>query len=414
MSLSDIFKSVAGQESAELSETAIVATAEEAAEAIVDKEIAEAEADIAEHDKDIATHETAIEALEEKVEELEEEVAGIESMMSGATPFNAELFAYRMHRAAKISGRFGVEVEVQGAESYADASTANLAAFAGVESFKETAGKAAGAVKKFFVDLYNSFINMFIGLFNKLKGIKAKAGTLKAAVNSGTAKEGEITLSKSASLLEANGSSKAIAALISVQGKCFSELGGLGLAREGDSAQAAHAVADAFGGAGTKTIEGKSDDTETLKIVIGSGAEIHVVAPLRDAGLGKAAVTVKQVEAPKGGKLDKSVLLSLVNGVASDADKLHNAKLDKSALTTQRDKAVGAIEKNSVPKADRTDDEKKEVKSTVGAVKGAHTAALKYARGATNLGADILEAQLAFVKAHLGGSAPAAKKEEDK
>lgn len=412
MSLSDIFKSVAGQENAELSETTIVATAEEAAEAIVDKEIADAERDIATHDKDIASHETAIEALEEKVEELEEEVAGIESMMSGATPFNAELFAHRYERASKISGKFGTKVEVQGAESFADASTANLNAYAGVESFKQTAGKAVSTIKKFFVDLYNSFINLFVGLFNRLKGLKGKAGTMKAAVNSGTSKDGEISLQKSAGLLETNGSSKAIPALIAVQGKAFSELGGLGLAREGDSAQAAHAVADAFGGAGSKTIESKTDDTETLVVKVGTGASVHIVAPVRDAGLGKASVSVKLDEAPKGSKLDKAVLLSLVNGVMSDADKLHNAKLDKAALTTQRDKAVGAIEKNQAPKDQRSDDDKKEVKSTIGAVKGAHTAALKYARAATNLGADILEAQLAFVKAHLGGSAPKADTKE--
>lgn len=408
MSLSDIFKSVAGQENADLSETTIVATAEEAAEAIVDKEIAEAEADIAEHDKDIAQHDTAIEALEEKVEELEEEVAGLESMVSGATPFNAELFAHRYARASKISAKFGVPVEVQGAESFADASTAGMSAYAGIEAFKETAGKAVGAIKKFFIDLYNSFINLFIGLFNRLKGLKAKAGTLKGAVNSGTVKDGEISLPKSSALLEANGSSKAIPALIAVQGKAFSELGGLGLAREGDSAQAAHAVADAFGAAGSKTIEGKTDDTEKLVIKVGSNATVTVVAPVRDGGLGKTSVSVTLGEAGKGGKLEKSALLSLVNSVASDADKLHNAKLDKSALSTQRDKAIGAIEKNQAPKEDRTGDDKKEVKSTIGAVKAAHTAALKLARGATNLGADILEAQLAFVKAHLGGSAPKA------
>lgn len=412
MSLKDIFASVAGAESADLTETTIVATAEEAAEAVVDKEIAVATADIAEHDKNIAQNETAIEALEEKVEDLQECVDGLESMMSGATPFNAELFAHQMKQGSKITAKFGVPVEVQGAESYADASTASMAAFAGVEAFKETAGKAVGAIKKFFIDLYNSFINMFIGLFNKLKGLKAKAGTLKAAVNSGTVKDGEVSLPKSAGLLEANGSSKAITALIAVQGKAFSELGGLGLAREGDSAQAAHAVADTFGSAGSKTIDGKNDDTETLVVKIGESGEVRIVAPVRDGGLGKASVSVKTGEAPKGGKLDKSVLLSLVNSVASDADKLHNAKLDKSALTTQRDKAVGAIEKNQAPKDQQTGDDKKEVKSTIGAVKAAHTAALKYARAATSLGADILEAQLAFVKAHLGGSAP--KTEETK
>lgn len=408
MSLQSIFQSVAGVEDADLNETAIVATAEEAAEAVVDKEIAEAETAIAEHDKDISEHETAIEALEEKVEELEEEVDGMESMLSGSTPYNAELFAYRFSRGAKIAGKFGQSVEVQGTESYADASTASLNAYAGIESMKEVAGKVVGAIKKFFVDLYNSFINMFVGLFNRLKGLKAKAGTLKAKVNSGTVKDGEISLPKSSALLEPNGSSKAIPALIAVQGKAFSELGGLGVAREGDSAQAAHAVADAFGAAGSKTIEGKNDDTEKLVVKVGSDATVEITAPVRDAGLGKATVSVKLGESGKGGKLEKSVLLSLVNGVASDADKLHNAKLDKNALTSQRDKAIGTIEKNQAPKGQRSDDGKKEVKSTIGAVKGAHTAALKYARAATSLGADILAAQLDFVNAHMGGSAPKA------
>lgn len=410
MSLESIFKSVSGLENEDLTETTIVATAEEAAEAIVDKEIAEAEADIAEHDKDIAQHDTAIEALEEKVEELEECVDGLESMIAGTTPFNAELFAHQYKQASKISSKFGAPIEVKGAESFADASTANLAAYEGMEAMKEVAGKAVGAIKKFFVDLYNSFINLFIGIFNKLKGIKAKAGTLKASVNSAATVKAEAELPKSASLLKSDGSTDAIAALVNVQAKCFSELGGLGMARENDSAQAAHAVADAFGSAGTKTIEGKTDDTETLSVKLAGGAEVKVVAPVRDAGLGKASVTVKLGDAPKSSGVSKAKLLELCNSVASNADKLHNAKLDKSALTTQRDKAVATIEKNTGAGAD----DKKEGKSTIGAVKAAHTAALKLARGATSLGADILGAQLGFVKAHLGGKAEPEKKDDKK
>jgi len=400
MSLKDIFAGVAGQESADLDATTVVATAEEAAEAVVEAELKTAEADIATAEKDIAQHETAIEAIEEKVEELEETIEGMESMISGATPFNAELFAHQYRHASKITAKFGQPVDVMGAESFSDASTANLAAFAGMETFRETAGKAVGAVKKFFIDLYNSFINLFVGLFNKLKGIKAKAGTTKASLQAAKETKAEVTLQKSASLLEANGSSKAIAALVTVQGKCFSELSGLGMAREGDSANAAHAVAAAFNGAGSSSVDGKTETTENLVIKVGQGAEVTVVAPTKDAGLGKAAVTVKEGEAPKGAKLDKSVLLNILNSVASDADKLHNAKLDKAALTTQRDKAVAAIEKNQAPKEDRTADGKAEVKSTISAVKAAHSAGLKYARGATNLGAAILDAQLSFVKAH--------------
>jgi len=303
MSLENLFARIGGMES-DLTTTEITATAEEAAEAIVDAEISDAEANIAEHDKDIASHETAIEALEEKVEELEEVVDGLESQMSGATPFNAGLFQYQMARGAKVAAKFGVTVEVAGAESFADASTANLNAYAGIESMKEVATKALAGAKKFFVELYNSFINLFVGLFSKLKGIKNKAGVLKSAVNSAATLKDEPALPKSASLLESDGTTNAIPALVAVGGKVFSELQGLGLAREDDSAQAVHGIADAFGSAGSKTIEGKNDSNETIVVKLGTSAEVRIVAPVRDTGIGKTGVTVKLGEAPKSVKLE--------------------------------------------------------------------------------------------------------------
>lgn len=413
MSLANIFSSVAGQESAELDMPTVVATAEEAAEAVVEAELKTAEADIAEQDKEIAQHETAIEALEEKVEELEEVIEGTESMLNGTTPFNAGLFAHQFKQGSKIVGKFGAPVEVQGVESFADVSTASLNAYAGIETFKETASKAIGAIKKFFVDLYNSFINLFVGLFNKLKAIKNKATQLKAAVNNAkSVKSGnELSLSKSANLIETNGASKAIASLVAVGGKAFSELQGLGMAQADDAANAVHAVADAFAGAGSKSVDGKTDTSETLVVKVGQNGVVKITAPVKDAGLGAVKVAVSTGEQTPHSAVDnKSQLLSIVNSVAADADKLQNAKMDKSALMQQRDRAIGVMEKAAASAGEREGADKaeikKEKKSGVGAIKAAHTAGLKLARAATALGSDILEAQLAFVKAHIGGALP--------
>lgn len=411
MSLSDIFKSVAGQENAELTETTIVATAEEAAEAIVDKEIAEAEADIAEHDKDIASHETAIEALEEKVEELEEEVAGLESMMSGATPFNAELFAHRYARAAKISAKFGTQVEVQGSESFADASTANLAAYAGVEAFKETAGKAVATVKKFFVDLYNSFINFFVGAFNKLKGLGQKAQVVKSSLLSGGEVKSDVTPPKSASLLETNGKSKVVDAVVKASGQVYQSMNSLGDGREDSGAAAVAQIADALASAGTKSVSGKTESTETLSVAVGQSAKVTIVSPLKDAGIGSTKIGFSLGEAPAKSTASKTDLVSILTDVIKDSSRLQNAKLDKGALTTQRDKAIGYMEKLAAVSPDA---DKKEKTQGAGAIKAAHSAGLKLGAGAIKLGTAVLDAQLDFVKAHVGGAKKEDKKEEDK
>lgn len=405
MSLKDIFSSVAGQESADVDLPVVVATAEEAAEAVVEAELQTAEADIAQNEKDIAQHETAIEALEEKVEELEEVIEGVESMMNGATPFNAALFAHQYNQGAKIVAKFGAPVEVQGAESFADASTANLNAYAGVESFKEVAGKAAAKIKQFFIDLYNSFINLFVGLFNKLKAVKNKAVTTKAALNKAEKVKESVTLPKSASLLNSDGETSAINSLVQVGGKVYSELQGLGVAMDGDSAKAVAAIADTLAGIGTKEVSAKNETNETYSVKL-NNAVVSIVTPLTDAGISKTAVTVKAGEVPANfTPVSKAQLLKIVNEVAGNADKLQNAKLDKSSLNAQRDRAIGVMSKAAADAAGRegadTDAIKKEKKVAVTAIKAAHTAGLKLGRAATSLGAEILEAQLSFVKAHI-------------
>lgn len=412
--LDSVFASVTGNNSLDLNESEIVATAEEAAEAVVDAAISDSEADIAEHEKDIQSHEVAIESLEDKVEELEEIIDGQESMMSGATPFNAGLFHDRMVRGAKIVARMGAPIEVGGVESYADASTANLQAYSGIESMKETATKAIAAAKKFFIDLYNSFISLFTGLFNKLKAQGDKAQVMKSALLKGGEVKSDVTPPKSASLLETNGKSKAVDVLVRATGTIYSEMNKLGSGAVDSGAAAVSAIAEEIAKVGSKSVEGKTDSTETLDVKVGQSGKLKIVSPLKDGGIGSTKLTFTLGEAPAKSSASKSDLVSVLTEVIDGSRKLQNAKLDKTALAQQRDKAIGVMSKLAAMEPDAGKDEKKQ---GAGAIKAAHAAALKLGTGALRLGGEIMSAQIDFVKAHVGGSAKkddAGKKEDDK
>jgi hypothetical protein len=310
----------------------------------------------------------------------------------------------------------GAQVEVGGVESFSDASTASLAAYEGVEKFKEVAGQALAAAKKFFIDLYNSFINLFVGLFNKLKGIKGKAVQLKSKLSSTENLKDKPSLGKSASLLAADGTSKVPTSLVVVGTKIGSSMGGVYTGTADSAAGVVHGIAEGLANAGAgKTVEGKNDDSETLVTTIGTSAKLKVVAPTKDSGIGKVKVTLTLGEAPTASSVGKTGLMAILNSVASSADQLQNSKLDKGALTAQRDRAIGQIAQfsNSAGGDDKDakKDAKKEGKTNAAAVKASHQAALKLGKGATDVGASVLAAQLEFVNAHLGGKAP---KEEGK
>ena len=407
MSLKNVFASIAGQESADLDPALagiVEVTAEEAAEAVIDKEIAETEKCIAEHDHEIEKHEDAIEAIEEKVEELEEVIEGMESQMSGSTPFNAGLFAHQYAQGAKIVAKMGAPVELHGAESYADASTANLNALAGVESMKETAVKAAAAAKKFFVELYNGFIAVVTGLFNRFKGIEKKAANLKAQVagKDADAIKGEVTRTGSMRFVDANGHAPKVVDAIVEAGNTLAAT--MDTINAGGVVDGIDRVIDKLAKMGTKKVNG-----DVVEIHINGGV-VAIHAPKDDADLPKVSLSVKgsgEGEAAKGQKLGKPALEALCNEVAKDAKKLQIAKFDSRALTASRDKAIAQMEKRGAEK----DEDRKNVKSGVAAIKNGHRAGMKLIRGAFGLAGDVLDGQLAFVKAHLGGGA---KKEEEK
>lgn len=410
MSLKNMFAQIAGQENIDLDASLVSqveATAEEAAEAVIEKEIAECDKTIAEHDHQMEKQEDAIDAIEEKVEELEEVIEGLESQMSGATPFNAGLFAYQYAQGAKIVAKMGGSVELHGAESFSDASTANLNGLAGVESMKEVAGKAAGAAKKFFVELYNGFIAVITGIFNRFKGIEKKAANLKSQVSGAAAEKftGEVTRAGSAKWADQNGKAPKVVDAIIAAGNTLSAT--LEAGNAGGIVDGIDSVIDKLAAMGTKTTEGD-------KVIVDvNGGRIEIHAPKDDADLAKVSIAVKapgdstKWTAPKP---SKSALEGICNEVAAQAKKLQIAKFDSKALTATRDKAIAQMEKRGAEQ----DREKGDVKSGVGALKAGHRAGMKLIRGAFGLAGDVLDGQLAFVKACIGGKAPKAEGDDKK
>lgn len=383
-----IFAAVAGTESADLDHQVEV-TAEAVAEAVVEKELAEVETELAEQDKEIEKNDTAIEILTEKVEELEEEISGMESMLNGATEFNSALFHDKMKRAAKIAARFGTTVEVQGAESFADASTATMNAVAGIESFKERAGKAKEAIKKFFIDLYNGFIAFFQGLFNKFKGLEKQAKNLGTSVVK-EPKE-KVTLSASAGWLPKNGKVSPAADVGKVIGAV--ETAVKAASKEGALSGVQSAV-NAVKAMGTASATASNEDTETFKVTVGTGT-FTVVYPKTVSGLAKVAISsINGGEAQKDQPaMGQAELRSIANDVVASAKALQFSKLDSKALTAQRDQTIASLERMAAE--DKTD-----IKEDIAAIKAACRAGLKVQKGALSVAADLLQAQISLVKAH--------------
>lgn len=392
MTLATIFASVTGNESAEDGlHDKIEATVEAVVEAQVAAEIAEAGEAVAEAEADIKEAEVAIEALEEKVEELEEVVEGMESMLSGATAFNSALFHDHYRRAAKISAKFGQPTEIHGVESFADASTASLNALAGVESFKENAGKAVTAVKKFFIDLYNGFINFFVGMFNKFKGLENRAKSLQGKLSAKEKLAEKPKLPKSAAWLSADGSVGA-----NLVGACTNAIeksleATRGKNKELESIQSA---AEGFKKLGTASQAAQANDLNSFKVAVGKGS-FTVSVPKTVEGLAQANLVVNGVEGAESTETtakSKNDLEAILRQVQSNAKSLQNSKLDRKVMESNRDATIAMLERDAGK-------EGVEVKGIVAKSKNATKGGLKIQSGMLKLAGTLLSAQLDYVSA---------------
>lgn len=365
------------------------ATVEALVEAKVDAELEEARADIAEAEKTIDQNETAIEAVEERLEDLEEQIDGMESMLSGKAPFNAALFHSQMKRASKIANAFGGEqINVLGAESYADASTAELEARAGLLSFKEKAVAAGTAIKKFFVDLYNGFINFVLGIFNRYKAVVTKADSLAAKVEAKEKFEGKVKLPKSANWLKADGTGPDMPALLN---KVMSQADAVA---GGNFTKAKEAI-EAVKSVGSSSPLKSGDGFKVFKLQVGQGV-VQLTIPEDAEHMTKADIKVGGVggEAQEIDSRTKEQLKSLVAATKKAAEEMQSSKLDKKALESKRDQVIAKLE--SYEKTNGANNSK-----NIAAARAGTTAVLKVQRGILKFGETILMAQLGYVAAHV-------------
>lgn len=390
MSLHDMFSAIAGNEDADLGNVLPTeATVEALVEAQVDAELAETATDIAEAEKDIERNETAIEAVEERVEELEEQIDGLESMLDGKRAFNAELFHHQLQRATKIANSFGGDqVQVLGAESYADVSTAELEARAGLLSFKEKAVAAGSAIKKFFVDLYNGFISFVVGIFNRYKAIASKADALEKKVEAKEKFEGKVKLPKSSGWLKADGTGPDMPALLK---KVLADADAVA----GGNFSKAQSAVEAIKSAGASSPLKDGSGFKSFKVQVGLGT-VTISVPTDVENLGKANIAVGGVsgEAKEIDSRTKEQLKGLISKTKKDAEEMQAAKLDKKALESKRDATIAKLEASQ--KTMGVNNAK-----NIAAARAGTTAVLKVQRGVLKFGETILMAQLGYVAAHV-------------
>lgn len=384
MSLQAIYASLAGNENADLDGNVVTtATVEELVEARVDAEVAEATAAVADAEKEVEQMSVAIEAVEEKIEELEEQIDGLESMLNGTKEYNAALFAHQFAQASKIANRFGGEqISVLGAESLADAATAQLNAFSGVESFKEKAKAAGAGVKNFFIKLFNSFINMIKGFFNKFQALENRANGLATKVGAKEKMPEKVKPAGAAGWVGADGKAPDVASALSALEGSMERIA------KGDVGALA-SVLNKLKGFGTAApVQAATQGVKAFRVAINRG-ELVVAIPEGAGNIGKANVAVNGVkgEATEQDALSKEAAVKVLKEAASMAAAFKGSKLSEKGLTAARDKAIAEVESA-------------EDKQNADLVKGGSTAGLKTLQGINKLGINVIEGKIALGAAH--------------
>jgi len=167
-----------------LNEPEVNSTEGEVAIEAVRAELAEVIADVNEVAGEVQGLSQELAEHEETVEELAEEVAGMESMLSGAVPYSAGGFAASFNRATRLNAKLGGDnVSRVGVESLSDASSAQLAAHTGTESFMATVKNGAAKAAEFIKAIFNHLLTFFVGLVSTASGLESRSKQLKAKVD---------------------------------------------------------------------------------------------------------------------------------------------------------------------------------------------------------------------------------------
>lgn len=392
-------------------------------EAVQDAAISEVEKDMAQVEAQVEATETQMDQVEDRVDEIEEDLAELKDMVDGNEAWNPGLAKHIYTRLVKKSNAFVVPgfdaLELQGQEAFGERQDAQIALVSGMEAIGEKMKKVGGAIKTFFVNLYNGFIAWFTGLFNKYKGIEKKAQNMKTRIQ-GTADDKikkEIKLGGWNRYLNIDKRKTDAGNELNIQADAVKQVceDMISALKEGGASPTnlAQRFAEKLNAYLTKAADDKSsgegnENTTTVKGKIG-GIQVVAVVPKTDAknkGAALKAANITFKATGEGSKTDgtiassanKSLLTKWCDSVISNAKKLQLDKFSNKALETQRDQAVAVA---SQMETGGDEDKAKEKKENIAIIHGGHTAALKISKNVQSFAGDQLLATLGYVNAHL-------------
>lgn len=376
-------------------------------ELVADKVAEEVKAEVKELADEVEDMAEQVEEIDEQVEELEECVEGMESLLK-AGAYNGAAFGILYARAEKLNAKLGGKETgaVVGAEALGDATSAGLAARAGIEGFTDTVKGYGAAAVNFIKSLYDTLINFLKGLFDKSVALENQAKATKARLEK---HEGELKK-------DVKPGKWAALAKVTRFDKIRDLMGAVNRVVEGGSKLAANDVAGwatAYSAMANKLRElgsidaskaSKSGDQETITVKIGAAQLVAVVytgdVKTHDDVKKACKVTNLSYEAAKQeGEVSftahtKESANKALDQVLRMAKEMNDWKGDKAADEKGRDELISAIKKAETKDEDWTKPAINGIKATTAMTNKVYTTCAK-------LFGAVADAKIASVKAYL-------------
>lgn len=381
-------------------------TAEEVAELVADKAAEEVKEEVNDLADEVEELSEEVEDIEDDVEELEETVEGLEAMLVAGN-YNAAAFGILYNRADKLNRRLGGKDTgaVVGAESLGDATSAGLAARAGLEGFTETVKGYKDAAVKFIMAMYESIKNYIKGLLDKSVALQNQVKATKARLDKTEELKKDVKPGKWASLAKIDRVSKLREVMVAAN-KVVESTPKLA---ENDLSSFKSAMSNLTAkakelGSLDQSKSTKAGDKETILVKIGVVAltvtvytgsiENHddIKKACKATSLSYSVTKAEgEVQFPA---LDKPKASKMLEQVERMAKEMAEYKNDRAANDEGRDKLISAVKKLE-------GDDKEWAKPAVASIKAATAMTNKvYTVGARVLG-NIADAKLSAVKAYL-------------
>ncbi|AGB07237.1 hypothetical protein [Vibrio phage VP4B] len=397
----------AGMESLDAAEVAQVEkTAEEVAELVADKAAEEIKAEVNELADEVEELSEEIEEIEEDVEELEECVDGMEALLKAGS-FNGAAFGLLYNRAEKLNRKLGGAETgaVVGAESLGDATSATLAARAGMEGFMETARGYKDAAVKFIMSMYESLKSFVKGLFDKSVAIENQVKATTARLEKAEKMKEDVKPGKWASLALLRDSNKlraivtAADAVVSAGAKLTANdvAGYAGAYRT--LKNAIENLAKDGQSKANKSGDGTTHQIHFGKVVISATVFDGEIKELADVNKAAKVTTISYSVAKQEGEvsfnaLTKESAKGFLKSAAADGVMLKSMKEAKAGNEKGRDELVAALKKVEGKQEDW-------VKPSISALKASTAMTNRVFTVVAKILGNVADAKIAAVKAYL-------------